>query len=453
MCPAAGSPCDSICLATSKTIAGTKPLTPQVAGVLMGPMFHNFIELLSPAGCYPSLHAAIAQGADAVYFGLAQLNMRARARRSFQGKDLPEIVRICRSGGARCYLALNTLLYEHDLKVCQGLLESAADEGVDAVILSDMAAMQMAHALELKIHLSTQLSISNSEAVRFYAPYCDRIVLARELNLSMIRTIHQRIAADNLRGRSGRPMEIEAFAHGALCIAVSGRCGMSLYSSGASANRGACAQNCRKEYLVKDVDTGKEMIVDNNLVFSPNDILTLDFLDQMVDCGVQVFKIEGRGRSPEYVAAVTCAYRKALDAVRAGTYSQALVREWMPELEKVYHRGFSSGYYLGRQQGWSRTADSQASHRKVYVGAVINFFERAGVVQSAATAADLSVGDEYLVIGKTTGVVVGRVEQLRLCEGDAMRPSHTAPQGTTFTLPHQGKVRRGDKLYKVQPAR
>jgi len=414
-------------------------------------MSHGTLELLSPAGCFPSLHAAIASGADAVYFGLAQLNMRARARRTFQRQDLAEIVRVCRTGGVRCYLALNTLLYEHDLKVARALLESAAREGVDAVILADMAAIEMAHALDLEVHLSTQLSISNSAAVRFYAPFCDRIVLARELNLSMIRAIHQHILDDNLRGRSGRRMEIEAFAHGALCIAVSGRCGMSLYSSGASANRGACEQNCRKEYIVKDVESGKEMVVDNNLVLSPNDILTLDFLDQMVDSGVQVFKIEGRGRSPEYVAAVTAVYRKALDAVRAGTYSSEKACQWLPELEKVYQRGFSSGYYLGRPQGWSRQADSQATHRKVYVGTVLNYFEQAGVVQSTAEAADLSIGDDYLVIGKTTGVVEGRVEQLRLCEGEAMRDSETAPQGSEFTLPHQGKVRRGDKLYKMQP--
>ncbi len=414
-------------------------------------MIHGTLELLAPAGCYPSLHAAIAGGADAIYFGLAQLNMRARARRSFQRQDLAEIVRICRAGSVRCYLALNTLLYEHDLKVCEQLLELASGVGVDAVILADMAAVQMAQARKLEIHLSTQLSISNFEAARFYAPYCDRIVFARELNLSMIRSIHQRIVAVDLRGQAGRPMEIEAFAHGALCIAVSGRCGMSLYSSGASANRGACEQNCRKEYIVKDIDSGKEMVIDNQLVLSPNDILTLDFLDQMVDCGVQIFKIEGRGRSPEYVTAVTRVYRQALDAVRAGTYSQALVRRWLPDLEKVYHRGFSSGYYLGRPQGWSRQADSQASHRKVYVGKVLNYYPQAGIVHSEAEAADLSVGDEYLVIGRTTGVVGGEVEQLRLCEGDAMRAAPRVPQGTLFTFPHRGKVRRGDKLYKMQP--
>ena len=397
-------------------------------------MSHGSLELLAPAGCYPSLHAAIAQGADAVYFGVAQLNMRARARRTFQRQDLPKIVRVCRSGGVRCYLALNTLLYEHDLKICRQLLEMAAAEGVDAVILADMGAMPMAHALGLEIHLSTQLSISNSEAVCFYAPWCDRIVLARELNLSMIRAIHQRLVAGNVLGRSGRPMELEAFAHGALCIAVSGRCGMSLYSSGASANRGACEQNCRKPYLVVDVDTGQEMVIDNNLVLSPNDILTLDFLDQMIDCGIQVFKIEGRGRSPEYVAAVTRVYRKALDAVRAGLTAR-LVERWLSDLKKVYHRGFSSGYYLGRKQGWSRQADSQASQRKVYVGSVVNYFKQAGVIQSTAEAADLSVGDDYLVIGKTTGVVGGRVEQLRLCVGEAMRDSQTAPRDHCSPFP------------------
>ena len=265
------------------------------------------IELLAPAGCLASLSAAIANGADAVYFGLAQLNMRARARRSFEREDLVEICRICKEAGVKSYLALNTLLYEHDLRLCRELLMEAKANDISAVILSDMAAVMIAEELGLEIHLSTQLSISNSESVRFYAAHCDRIVLARELSLPMIKTVRQAIVEEDIRGRDGRLMELEAFAHGALCVAVSGRCNMSLYTSNASANRGACEQNCRKEYIVKDAQTGAELMVDNNYIMSPNDILTLPFVDQMVDSGVQVFKLEGRGRAPDYVGAVTAA--------------------------------------------------------------------------------------------------------------------------------------------------
>lgn len=310
-------------------------------------------ELLAPAGCFPSLQAAIDNGADAVYFGLAQLNMRARARRSFNVPDLQEIMSRLHTSQVKGYLTLNTLLYEHDLKLCHKMLETAAKEKVDGVILSDMAAVRMANELGLEVHLSTQLSLSNFESVKFYAPYCDRVVLARELNLKMIRSIYDKIINEELAGRDGREMEIEAFAHGALCIAVSGRCGMSLFTSNASANRGACEQNCRKEYTVTDTETGKQLKVDNNFVMSPNDIATLDFMDDFLKAGVKVLKIEGRGRSPEYVATVVRAYRKAIDAVHSGSFSKEFVQSIYPELEGVYNRGLSSGYYLGREQGWS----------------------------------------------------------------------------------------------------
>jgi U32 family peptidase len=409
------------------------------------------IELLAPAGCYPSLRAAIANGADAVYFGLAQLNMRARARRSFEREDLQEICRICREAGVKSYLALNTILYQHDLKLCRELLEEAAEQQVSAVILSDMAAVMVAQDLGLEVHLSTQLSISNSESVRFYAPHCDRIVLARELSLVMIEKVHKSIVELNIRGRSGRLMELEAFAHGALCIAVSGRCSMSLYSDNASANRGACDQNCRKEYIVKDAQTGHEMLVDNNYILSPTDILTLGFVDQMVASGVQVFKIEGRGRAPEYVGAVTSAYRQALDAVKDGSFNQELVATLMPQLEKVYNRGFSSGYYLGQKQGWAEVGGSKATRQKQMIGTVTNVFQQAGVIEVEATAGKLCVADEYVIIGNTTGAIQGTVLELRIDHQNGGQNPTFVAKGTQFTMPHLGDARRGDQLYRLAP--
>lgn len=410
------------------------------------------IELLAPAGCYPSLRAAISNGADAVYFGLAQLNMRARARRSFEREDLAEICRICRESNVKSYLALNTVLYQHDLKLCRSLLEEAAAQQVSAVILSDMAAVMIAENLGLEVHLSTQLSISNADAVRFYASHCDRIVLARELSLAMIGSVHRQIVAQDIRGRSGRLMELEAFAHGALCIAVSGRCSMSLYSSNASANRGACDQNCRKEYIVTDAETGHEMLVDNNYIMSPTDILTIGFVDKMVAAGVQVFKIEGRGRAPEYVGAVTAAYRKALDAVQNGSFSVELANELIPELEKVYNRGFSSGYYLGQEQGWAKVGGSKATRQKQMIGTISNFFHKAGVIEVEASAGKLGVGDEYVIIGHTTGAVNGTVLELRVEDqsGTAHNPDSVG-KGDCFTLPHLGDARRGDQLYRLAP--
>jgi putative protease len=409
------------------------------------------IELLAPAGCYPSLRAAIANGADAVYFGLAQLNMRARARRSFEREDLAEICRICREAGVKSYMALNTVLYEHDLNLCRELLKEAADQQISAVILSDMAAVMVAQDLGLEVHLSTQLSISNSESVRFYAPHCDRIVLARELSLPMIDKVHNSIINDDIRGRSGNLMELEAFAHGALCIAVSGRCSMSLYSDNASANRGACDQNCRKEYIVKDAQTGHEMLVDNNYIMSPTDILTLGFVDKMVAAGVQVFKIEGRGRAPEYVGAVTAAYRKALDAVADGSFNQELVEELMPSLEKVYNRGFSSGYYLGQKQGWAEVGGSKATRQKQMIGTITNFFQKAGVIEVECTAGKLGVNDEYVIIGHTTGAVQGAVLELRVEVDGVPTNPETVSKGMQFTMPHTGDARRGDQLYRMAP--
>ncbi|WP_269522873.1 peptidase U32 family protein [Coraliomargarita parva] len=406
----------------------------------------SHIELLAPAGCYASLQAAIEAGADAVYFGLAQLNMRARARRSFHLDDLPEIMERCRQGGIRGYLTLNTLLYDHDLKLCYKLLEEAKAQGVDAVIAADMACILKARELGLEVHLSTQLSVSNFEAFQFYAQYCDRIVLARELNLSLIRKIRQQVVACNLRGPSGRVVEIEAFAHGALCIAVSGRCGMSLYTDNASANRGACIQNCRKEYIVKDKETGQELAVDNNFVMSPNDISTIGFLDQVLEAGVHTLKIEGRARSPEYVKRVIRAYRRAVDAVMDGSYDAAFVEELLEDLKKVYNRGHSSGYYLGREQGWSNAYGSKATHQKVMRGHVSHYYAKIGVAEVTAIG-EVRVGDEFVIIGETSGVVEGKVEAMHLDEGS----TEVVAAGTVFGLKVSARVRRNDKFFLMVP--
>lgn len=412
--------------------------------------FQEPIELLAPAGCFPSLQAAIDNGADAVYFGLAQLNMRARARRSFNVPDLKEIMTRLHKAEVKGYLTLNTLLYEHDLKLCRKMLETAKEENVDGVILSDMAAVQMANELDIEVHLSTQLSLSNFDSVKFYAPYCDRVVLARELNLKMIRSIYDKINDQNLVGRDGRPIEIEAFAHGALCIAVSGRCGMSLFNSNASANRGACEQNCRKEYTLTSVDDGKQLKLDNNFIMSPNDIATLDFMDQFLESGVRVLKIEGRGRSPEYVAAVIRAYRQAIDAVVNGSFTPKLVDQLYPELEGVFNRGLSSGYYLGREQGWAADAGNKSKRRKILVGNVSHAYPKAGVVVIDAAAAPLSLGEDYLVIGETTGVLEGKVDELRAMQADGeMIDTDHGEKGQTLTLKVNGKARMNDKVYKV----
>ncbi len=403
-------------------------------------------ELLAPAGCFPSLRAGIKAGADSVYFGVAQLNMRARARRSFELSDIPEILRICHEGNVKGYLTLNTLLYDYDSKAARKILEAAKEHNVDAVILADMAAVQMANELGLEVHLSTQLSISNFETVKFYAPFCERIVLARELNLKMIKNIHEQMVEADLRGKSGRPMELEAFAHGALCIAVSGRCGMSLHTSNASASRGACEQNCRKEYIVTDKETGQQLEIDNNFVMSPNDISTIDFLDQVLDAGIHTLKIEGRGRSPEYVDSVIRSYRKAIDALNEGNYTKELVDGLQGNLEKVYNRGHSDGYYLGRKQGWSNSYGSKATRQKIEVGKVTNYYNRVQVAEITATTGELKVGDEYTIIGENTGVVNGVVEELRVDE----KAVEGVKGQCIFSIKVEDKVRRGDRLYLMK---
>lgn len=405
------------------------------------------VELLAPAGCYASLQAAIQSGADAVYFGLAQLNMRARSRRSFHLKDLPEIMDRCRAANVRGYLTLNTLLYDHDLRLCQSLLDEAARQNVDAVIASDMACVLMARELGLEVHLSTQLSVSNFQSFKFYTQFCDRIVLARELSLPMVRSLHQKIVAENLRGPSGRLAEIEVFAHGALCVAVSGRCGMSLFTDNASANRGACSQNCRKEYEIVDKESGQKLLLDNQFVMSPNDLCTIDFLDQVIASGATTLKIEGRGRAPEYVRIATAAYRRAIDAIQSDAYTPDLVESLYQDLGKVYNRGHASGYYLGRKQGWAGAYGNQATRRKTHIGQVTHYYPKIGVVEILATA-PLSTGDEYVIIGETTGVVSGKLHRIRTEQSvivDSVQP------GTVFSIEVPERVRLNDRVFIMTP--
>jgi putative protease len=403
-------------------------------------------EILAPAGCYASLQAAISAKADSVYFGLAQLNMRARSRRSFHLDDLPEIMKRCKDAGIRGYLTLNTLLYDHDLKLCFKLLETAREHRVDAVIAADMACILKARELGLECHLSTQLSVSNFESFKFYAQFCDRIVLARELNLSMIAKIREQVLEEDLRGPSGRPVEIEAFAHGALCIAVSGRCSMSLFTDNASANRGACIQNCRKSYTVTDPETGQSLKIDNNYVFSPNDISTIEFLDQVIASGVHTLKIEGRGRSPEYVKLVTAAYRKAADAIRDGVYEPAFVDHLLADLKKVYNRGHSSGYYLGRPQGWSAAYGSKATHQKILGGEVTHYYPKIGVAEIEATR-EVCAGSDFLIVGNTSGVVEGSIAGMHLDNGHVER----ATRGDRFSIRVPARVRPKDKFFLFEP--
>ena len=401
------------------------------------------MELLAPAGCLPSLQAAIHSGADAIFFGVAQLNMRAKARRSFQASDVAVVTERCHDAGVKVNLCVNTLLYGHDLGMADRLLDLAAEHDVDAVIVADVAAMTGAHERGLEAHLSTQLSVSNYRSFKFYSNWVDRIVLARELSLPMIKRIHQQVIEDDLRGPKGRLMEIECFGHGALCVAVSGRCGMSLFTENASANRGACTQSCRREYLVTDKETGTTLEVDNDLIMSPNDISTIDFLDEVRAAGVGVLKLEGRGRSPEYVSAITRVYRQAIDALEDGSYGPDRFGAWQEELTRVYNRGLSSGYYLGRKQGWSGTASSKATEQKILVGEVTNYFDKAGIIAVRPNkGAKLDVGDRYVVIGGKTGVVEGVVSELR---------SSSDAGGVLLTLPVTSKVRRHDRLFRMKP--
>ncbi|WP_233897574.1 peptidase U32 family protein [Tenacibaculum piscium] len=404
------------------------------------------IELMAPAGNFESLQAALDNGCDSIYFGVEQLNMRARATVNFTLDDLDEISKRCSEKGVRTYLTLNTIVYDHDLSVVKNLIKKAKQANITAVIAMDQAVISMARAQEMEVHISTQINITNIETVKFYAMFADTVVLSRELSLRQVKKITEEIKNEGIKGPAGRLLEVEIFGHGALCMAVSGKCYMSLHSHNSSANRGACKQNCRKKYTVIDQESGFEMELDNEYIMSPKDLCTIDFLDQIADAGIKVLKIEGRGRAPEYVAKVIKCYRDAIDSLNNNTYDKEKVISWMQELEKVYNRGFWNGYYLGQKLGeWSKEPGSHATQKKVYLGKGMHYFSKAEIGQFKIEAYDLTIGDTILITGPTTGAQEMELKSMFVDDKEAQ----TATKGDEVTMKLDFKIRPSDKLYKV----
>ncbi len=404
---------------------------------------------MAPAGNFESLQAALDNGADAIYFGVDQLNMRARASINFTMDDLPEIVKRCEEKGVRSYLTLNTIVYDHDLSLIKNLLSAAKSAGITAVIASDQAVISSARSMGIDVHISTQLNITNIETVKFYSLFAETMVLSRELSLRQVKKITEEIQKEQIKGPSGELVKVEIFGHGALCMAVSGKCYLSLHSHNSSANRGACKQNCRKKYTVIDQESGFEIEIDNEYMMSPKDLCTINFLDEVKDSGVQILKIEGRGRAPEYVATVTKAYREAIDSLDDNTFSEEKVADWMERLSTVYNRGFWSGYYLGQKMGeWSKTSGSQATQKKVYVGKGVHYFPKAGIAEFKIEAYDIKKGDKILVTGPSTGAQEFELEEMFV--NDLL--SEKAGKGDSCTIKVPFRVRLSDKLYKMVEA-
>lgn len=403
-------------------------------------------EVMAPVGSRESLAAALEAGADSVYFGIESLNMRAHSASRFTIADLREIASVCAERGVKTYLTVNTIIYDDDMVMMRRICDAALQAGISAVIASDVAVLVYCREIGQEVHLSTQLNISNIEALRFYARYADVAVLARELNLQQVRSIYEGIVSENICGPAGKPVRIEMFCHGALCMAVSGKCYLSLDNLGRSANRGECMQVCRRGYTVRDRETGTELDVDNKYIMSPKDLKTIGFIDEMMHAGVRVFKIEGRARSAEYVLTVVRCYKEAIRAVLDGTYSAEKVEQWNTELARVFNRGFWDGYYLGQKLGeWSAQYGSSATEKKQYVGKGIKYYSKLGVAEFLIEAGELNVGDKLLVIGPTTGAVYLSADEIRY----ELQPVTTAKKGQHVSLPVPCKVRPSDKLYKV----
>ena len=404
------------------------------------------IELMAPAGSFESLQAALDNGADSVYFGVEQLNMRARSSINFTLDDLQEISRRCKEKHVRTYLTLNTIIYDHDLSIIKSLLDKAKEADITAVIAMDQAVIAYARQIGMEVHISTQINITNIETVKFYALFADTMVMSRELSLRQIKKICEQVEKEQVKGPSGKLVEIEIFGHGALCMAVSGKCYLSLHSHNSSANRGACKQNCRKKYTVIDQESGFEIELDNEYMMSPKDLCTLDFLDQVIDTGAKVLKIEGRGRAPEYVATVIRTYREAIDAYYEGTYTKEKVEKWMEALATVYNRGFWGGYYLGQKLGeWSGVPGSQATQKKVYIGKAMHFFPKTSISEFKIEAFDIKRGDKLLITGPTTGVKELVLEDMYV--NDVL--ADNAKKGDSCTFFTDFRTRPSDKLYKI----
>ncbi len=402
------------------------------------------IELMLPVGSWESLSAAISSGADAIYFGVQGLNMRSASSVNFSLDDLDTIVKTCKENNVKSYLTINTVLYDEDLAYMREVVDAASRSGVSAVIVSDQAAMMEAHRKGVEIHLSTQLNISNIEAVEFYSHYADVVVLARELSMDKVRYIFEEIERRDIRGPRGEHIKIEMFCHGALCMAVSGKCYLSLHEAWKSANRGECRQICRRKYDVKDVETGAELTVDNQYIMSPKDLCTIDFLDKILYAGVRVLKVEGRARGAEYVSTVAGAYGEAVEAYCNDNYTEEFGKELKERLRRVFNRDFWGGYYLGHKLGqWTESYGSSATHRKVYAGKVTNYFGKLGVAEVLLEASEIKLGDELLFIGATTGAMEMILKEVRL----DLKPTECAPKGTLCSIATESLVRRGDKLY------
>lgn len=407
------------------------------------------IEIMSPAGSFESLMAAIQGGADSVYFGIEQLNMRAKSANNFTFEDLDIIAKTCNESDVRSYLTLNTIIYDHDLSLMKRIVNRAKEAGITAVIASDQAVINYAASIGFEVHISTQTNVTNLETIKFFAHFADVMVLARELSLKQVKDITDGIIKDNVCGPSGNLVEIEIFAHGALCMAVSGKCYMSLHTNNSSANRGACVQNCRRTYEVTD-DEGNDFLIDNEYIMSSKDLCTIGFVDDMIHAGVKVLKIEGRGRAPEYVKTVTRCYKEAVNAVLQGTYTKEKIQEWDKQLATVYNRGFWSGYYLGQEMGeWSDTHGSQATVRKTFIGQGIKYYPKSAIAEFRLDSHSLEVGEKILITGPTTGVVELVVEELRVDN----QPVTHVKKGVLFTTPVAEIVRPSDKLYKLTDIR
>jgi putative protease len=405
----------------------------------------NNIEIMAPVGSYEALMGAIQGGAGSVYFGVGQMNMRSRSAANFTIADLEKITAICKEADIRSYLTLNTIIYDHEVEEMHELIDAAKANGVNAVIASDLSVFEYARKVGLEIHISTQCNITNLQAVKFYSQYADVMVTARELKLTQVGDITKAIREQNITGPSGELVQIEVFAHGALCMAVSGKCYISLDNFNESANRGACLQPCRREYNVKDVDSEVELNIDSKYIMSPKDLKTIDFLDQILAAGVKVLKIEGRGRSAEYVKTVTETYRAAADAYFNGIFTSENIALWNQKLASVYNRGFWDGYYLGQKMGeWSKRYGSQATRQKIYVGKITNYFTKIDVAEIKIETHTLDVGDEIMIIGPTTGVYEARLGEIRY----ELEAVDQVIKGQLCSIPVTDVVRRNDKLYK-----
>ncbi|GMV78732.1 MAG: collagenase [Chitinophagaceae bacterium] len=407
------------------------------------------IELLSPAGSFESLHAAIQAGANAVYFGVEQLNMRAKSINSFALSDLAQIKKLCSKHSIKTYITLNTVMYEHDMQILKTILKEVKKQKIDAVIAADFAVMEYCKQLKIPVQISTQANVSNIESVKFFASFSDAVVLARELTLKQVKQITNEISRKKIKGVSGNLMRIEIFVHGALCMAISGKCYLSLHTQNSSANRGACNQNCRHAYKVIDQETNEELMIDNEYIMSPKDLCTIDILDKIIDSGVVILKIEGRGKGPEYVYTVTKIYKEALKAIEENNYTKEKIEQWKIALEKVYNRGFWEGYYLGRKLGeWTENPGSAATEKKVYVGKGKKYFSKAKIGEFVIETGTIKMGDSLMITSPDFGIHTQNIERLVVNGVDAT----VAVKGDSITIPIERKITSRDKLYKIVEA-